>query len=106
MRPLPAKIFGVNAATAPMNQNVVNVLVIFLAICAILYFGQEIFIPTVLAILFSFLLSPLVRTLQNVSGPKPPAIVGAVFIAFMLMFGVVKGSQLSGRELCTHMSLT
>lgn len=88
MRPLPAKIFGENALIQPLNQNVVNGLVIFLSICAILYFGQQILIPIVLAILLSFLLSPLVIMLQKVRVPKTPAIIGVVFIAFTLLFGV------------------
>ena len=88
MRPLPAKIFGENVLTPPVNQNFVNGLLIFLSICAILYFGQQILIPIVLAILLSFLLSPLVRMLQKVKVPKTPAIIGVVFVAFTLLFGV------------------
>ncbi len=88
MRPLPAKIFGENILTQPLNQNLVNGLIIFLSICAILYFGQQILIPIVLAILLSLLLSPLVRMLQKMKVPKTPAIIGVVFIAFALLFGV------------------
>jgi len=88
MRPLPAKIFGESRLTQPLNQNVVNGLIIFLSICAILYFGQQILIPIVLAILLSFLLSPLVRMLQKARVPKTPAIIGIVLIAFSLLFGV------------------
>ena len=88
MRPLPAKIFGENVLTRPLNQNFVNGLLIFLSICAILYFGQQILIPIVLAILLSFLLSPLVRMLQKVKVPKTPAIIGVVLVAFTLLFGV------------------
>ncbi len=88
MRPLPANIFGENAIVRPLNQNFVNGLLIFLSICAILYFGQQILIPIVLAILLSFLLSPLVRMLQKVKVPKTPAIIGVVFVAFTLLFGV------------------
>lgn len=88
MRPLPAKIFRENILAQPMNQNIVNGLIIFLSICAILYFGQQILIPIVLAILLSFLLSPLVRMLQKVRVPKTGAIIGVVCIAFTLLFAV------------------
>lgn len=88
MRPLTAKIFGENALDRPLNQNIVNGLFIFLSICAILYFGQQILIPIVLAILLSFLLSPLVRMLQKMKVPKTPAIIGVVLVAFILLFGV------------------
>ena len=88
MRPLPAKIFTESIMTNSLNQHIVNGLIIFLSICAILYFGQQILIPIVLAILLSFLLSPLVRALQKLRLPKTPAIVGVVFVAFTLLFGV------------------
>lgn len=88
MRPLPAKIFGENIIIPQMNQNIVNGLIIFLSICAILFYGQQILIPIVLAILLSFLLSPLVRMLQKVKVPKTAAIIGVVCIAFTLLFGV------------------
>lgn len=88
MRPLPAKIFAEKISAQPQNQNVVNGLIIFLSICAILYFGQQILIPIVLAVLLSLLLSPLVRMLQKLRVPKAPAIVGVVFVAFALLFGV------------------
>jgi len=88
MRPLPAKILREAALTQPLNQNVVNGLIIFLSICAILFFGQQILIPIVLAILLSILLSPLIRMLQKVRVPKAPAIIAVVLIAFMVLFGV------------------
>lgn len=88
MRPLPVKLFRDNILAQPMHQNLVNGLVIFLSICAILYFGQQILIPIVLAILLSFLLSPLVRMLQKIRIPKTVAIIGVVLIAFTLLFGV------------------
>jgi predicted PurR-regulated permease PerM len=88
MRPLPARIFGENILTQPLNQNLVNGLIIFLSICAILYFGQEILIPIVLAVLLSFLLSPLVRMLQKIRVPKTLAIIVVVFLAFAVLFGI------------------
>ena len=88
MRPLPAKVFGENVIGAPHNQNLANSLLIFIAVCAILYFGQPILIPIVLAILLSLLLAPCVRGLQNIHIPKSAAILTVVCIAFLVLFGV------------------
>ena len=86
MRPLPIKVYGENAFRQPPGQNLVNSLVIFLSVCAVLYFGQQILIPIVLAILLSLLLAPCVRILQNLKIPKPAAIISVVCIAFIALF--------------------
>ena len=65
-----------------------NGLVIFLAVCAILYYGQQILIPIVLAILLSLLLAPCVKALQRLRIPKSAAIIGVVCIAFALLFAM------------------
>ena len=56
-----------------------------LAIAA-LYVGREIFVPLALAVLFSFLLAPLVSFLQGYRVPKIPAVVLVVSLAFALVF--------------------
>ena len=88
MRPLPVKIFSESVLRTPGNQDLVNGLVIFLAVCAILYYGQPILIPIVLAILLSFLLAPCVRALQRLRIPKSAAIVTVVCIAFAVLLGL------------------
>lgn len=88
MRPLPAKVFSENAFRTPGSQELVNGLVIFLAVCAILFYGQEILIPLVLAILLSLLLAPCVRALQRLKIPKSAAIIGIVCIAFAVLFAL------------------
>jgi predicted PurR-regulated permease PerM len=88
MRPLPVKVFGEGAFRTAGNQDLVNGLVIFLAVCAILYFGQQILIPIVLAILLSLLLAPCVRTLQKLRIPKSAAIISVVCIAFAVLFAL------------------
>ncbi len=65
-----------------------NGLIIFLAACAILYYGQSILIPIVLAILLSLLLAPCVKLLQAVRIPKSAAIVSVVCIAFAILFAM------------------
>lgn len=88
MRPLPAKVFRESILRTPANQELVNGLVIFLAVCAILYYGQPILIPIVLAILLSLLLAPCVKLLQKLRLPKPAAIISVVCIAFAILFAM------------------
>lgn len=88
MRPLPAKVFRESILRTPASQELVNGLVIFLAVCAILYYGQSILIPIVLAILLSLLLAPCVKLLQKLRIPKSAAIISVVCIAFAVLFAM------------------
>ncbi len=88
MRPLPVKVFSESVIRPAGNQDLVNGLVIFLAVCAVLYYGQQILIPIVLAILLSLLLAPCVRALQKIRIPKSAAIISVVCIAFALLFAM------------------
>lgn len=88
MRPLPAKVFGESVIRTAGNQDLVNGLVMFLAVCAILFYGQQILIPIVLAILLSLLLAPCVKALQKIKVPKSAAIISVVLIAFALLFAM------------------
>ncbi len=64
---------------------------------AVLYFGRELFIPLVLAVLLGFVLAPLVRVLRQVHVPRPPAVLLSVLLAFALILGVgaMLGRQVS-----------
>jgi predicted PurR-regulated permease PerM len=88
MRPLPVKVFSESVIRPAGNQDLMNGLVIFLAVCAVLYYGQQILIPIVLAILLSLLLAPCVRVLQKIRVPKSAAIITVVCIAFALLFAM------------------
>ena len=88
MRPLPVKVFSEGVIRTAGNQDLVNGLVMFLAVCAILYYGQQILIPIVLAILLSLLLAPCVRVLQKIRVPKSAAIISVVLIAFAVLFAM------------------
>jgi predicted PurR-regulated permease PerM len=57
----------------------------FALIAAILYFAKEVFIPIALALLFTFLLAPLVMRLQKWKFPKAVAIVTAVTLTFAVV---------------------
>lgn len=51
-------------------------------VIAALYFGREVFVPVALAILFSFVLAPLVKGLQKLRVPRALAVFAVVLIAF------------------------
>jgi predicted PurR-regulated permease PerM len=57
-------------------------------VVAALYAGREVFIPTALAILLSFVLAPLVRLLQRARAPRGLAVVAVVLLAFTAIFSV------------------
>ena len=88
MQPLPAKVFGENAFQTPKSPEIMNGLVTFLAVCAILYYGQQILIPIVLAILLSLLLAPCIRAFQTLGLPKSVSIISVVCIAFAILFAL------------------
>jgi predicted PurR-regulated permease PerM len=66
-------------------------------IIAMLYFGREILVPIVLAILLSFVLAPLVAILQRIRVPRGLAVVSLVMLAFALIFatGSLLATQLT-----------
>src|SRR5712671_4057322 len=53
-----------------------------------LYFGRDIFVPVALAILLSFVLAPLVGSLQRILVPRGLAVVSVVILAFSLIFAM------------------
>ena len=85
---------------APATQSeklstLLSVLMIIIVV-AVLYFAKEIFVPLALALLFSFLLAPLVRRFEMWRLPRVPAVLLAVALAFALVGGVgfLVGAQL------------
>lgn len=86
IKPLRANVLHETALGPARGSALANGLVIFIAICAILYYGQTILIPIVLAILLAFLLHPLVRYVQRLGLPKTVAVIGVVTIVFALLF--------------------
>jgi predicted PurR-regulated permease PerM len=53
-------------------------------VVAALYFTREILVPIALAVLLSFVLSPLVRALQRMKLPRSTAVLGAVSLAMAI----------------------
>ena len=79
-----------------VSEGLANQVTIFVGICVVLYFGQDILIPVVLAILLSILLTPVVRGLQTIRVPKPLAIIAVVFLSLLVLVG---STYLVGRTL-------
>ncbi|WP_236841731.1 AI-2E family transporter [Bosea sp. PAMC 26642] len=57
-------------------------------IIATLYVGREVFVPVALAILFSFVLAPLVKLLQKLRLPRSIAVISVVLCAFAIIVGL------------------
>ncbi|WP_165838944.1 AI-2E family transporter [Roseicella frigidaeris] len=75
-----------------MPGNGLHVLQGVILIIAILYFGRELLIPLVLAMLLSFVLAPVTRGLRRLHLPRPASVLVAVVLAGALilsMFGLV-----------------
>ena len=63
-------------------------LVLILVTVAVLYFAREVFIPLALALLFSFLLTPVVTRLERWRVPRVPAVLLTALLAFSVIAGV------------------
>ncbi len=76
----------------PTNPSALIVKVLYLILIlvtvAVLYFAREVFIPLALALLFSFLLTPLVSRFERWRLPRIPAVLLTVLLAFALIAGV------------------
>ncbi len=75
--------------------TLVSVLLILIVV-AVLYFAREIFVPLALALLFSFLLTPLVTRFERWRLGRVPSVLLAVALAFAVIGGVgfLVGNQL------------
>ncbi len=86
----------VSAAEIPGVQGL-TMLMVGVVIIAALYFGREVLIPIVLAVLLSFVLVPLVALLQRLRLPRVPAALLAVAVALgvILALGGMIGTQIA-----------
>ena len=75
--------------------TLVSVLLILIVV-AVLYFLKEVFVPLALALLFSFLLTPLVTRFERWRLGRVPSVLLAVGVAFLVVGGVgfLVGNQL------------
>jgi predicted PurR-regulated permease PerM len=87
----------VPAARTPNVATLTNIVVVVVVIAA-LYFGSEVLIPIILAVLLSFVLSPLMELLRRLWVPRVVAALLAVLLAIgiILALGGVIGTQIAG----------
>ena len=79
-----------------------SMLIALAAGVAILYFGRQIFIPLALALVLSFLLTPLVSLLEKARLRRVPAVLLVLAVGFALTAGI--GWEVAGQliEITTH----
>ncbi|APH60756.1 AI-2E family transporter [Granulibacter bethesdensis] len=84
------------AAETP-SSNDLRAVVIGVVVVAALYLGREVLVPITLAVLLSFVLSPLVSVLRRLWMPRFVAVVLAVLLALgiILALGGLIGTQLA-----------
>ncbi len=76
-----------SASNSEKITTLLSVLMILIVV-AVLFFAKEIFVPLALALLFSFLLAPLVTRFERWRLPRVPAVLLAVALALALVVGV------------------
>ncbi|KAB7782801.1 AI-2E family transporter [Methylorubrum populi] len=72
-------------------------LAVGVVVIAALYYGREVFIPLVLAILLSFVLAPVVSFLRRIHLGRVPSVIIAVLLALGIILGIgaVLGTQVA-----------
>jgi predicted PurR-regulated permease PerM len=78
---------SISADSSELLTSVLS-LVMILVVVAVLYVAHEVFIPLALALLFSFLLAPVVTRLERWRFPRIPAVLTTVALAFAVVAGV------------------
>jgi len=83
--------------SSPELKKLLGIAIAAFAISA-LYFAQEVLIPITLAVMLSFLLSPVVNLLQRARLWRAPAVILTVLaaLAFAGLIGTIIGSQAAG----------
>src|SRR5215831_10552481 len=74
-------------APSPNNSALTGLVVGVVTIFA-LYFGKDVLLPVTLAVLSSFVLSPLVTLLRRIQLPRVVAVVFSVGLAIAIIIGV------------------
>jgi predicted PurR-regulated permease PerM len=74
-----------NAPSAPLSRSPWFALAV---VAAALYFAKEVLVPLALAVLFAFLLTPLVSRLERLRLGRVASVVLVMIVAFSLVGGV------------------
>ncbi len=83
--------------SVPVSGTTLTSVMLGVIVVAALYFGREVLVPIALAILLSFVLSPLVGLLKRWYVPRSLAVAIVVLAAFAAIFGLgaLMGSQVN-----------
>ncbi|MCY0385734.1 AI-2E family transporter [Robbsia sp. Bb-Pol-6] len=81
-------------ADAPTTRGLTSVITGVVIVCA-LYFGRDVLIPIILAVLLSFLVAPFVGLLRRLHFGQVPSVIVAVFatLGVIVSIGVLIGLQ-------------
>jgi predicted PurR-regulated permease PerM len=71
-----------------LNAGTLTSLAVVSAIVVALYVARDVFVPIVLAVLLSFVLTPLVRLLRRARVPRVPSVLLAVLVALTLILSL------------------
>ncbi|OYX14485.1 MAG: hypothetical protein B7Z15_03770, partial [Rhizobiales bacterium 32-66-8] len=79
------------------GQGRVLALVAAIAIVTVLYVAREVFVPVALAVLLSFVLSPVILVLRKLKVPRSISVVSVVLVTFfgLIMLGTLVALQLT-----------
>ena len=93
-RPPPAKVV---AAETPTLGSLLS-LAVGVVVIAALYFGRDVLVPVMLAILLALILAPLVSLLRRIRLGRFPSVIVAVLLAVGVLgfVGTVIGGQVAG----------
>lgn len=72
-------------------------------VTATLYWAQKVLIPLALAVLLTFILSPVVAVLQHRGLGRLPSVILVACLAFLLLGGIGLGLTLQGKRLATEL---
>ena len=77
-------------STASQTEKIATLIsvLMILIVVAVLYFAKEVFVPLALALLFSFLLTPLVTRFERWRLPRVPAVLLSVGLSLAVVVGV------------------
>jgi predicted PurR-regulated permease PerM len=94
---IPRRPLGSSVTASVETPNTAEALTIFVLVVVILYFGKEVLVPVVLALLLAFLLAPIVRLLRRAYlGPVPSVLLGVLTaLGIIFAIGTLIGTQVA-----------
>jgi predicted PurR-regulated permease PerM len=82
----PTRFLG--RVSSPVPGSAISSVLMAVVLVGVLYFGRDVLVPIVLAVLMSFVLAPFVAFLQRLYCPRIAAVLLVVLAAFAAIFAV------------------